>query len=290
MTRIFPFLIALILATTLALAADIAAVSPLNGATALATDRISFSIGTSAVIESCQLIVDGETVRNTAYGEQLRGRTISYPLVEGSHSWQVQCITDNGTTLATIPRTYTYSLAEASDVKVTSNGIFRGSLTHEFKFRNSPEQRPVVVSGLAAGDFVSILFSIPPSTITKELYVKQVVQRNGTAYLLLTVTKANDKYEVKLGENVTVNISKSQIILHFDHFERNKVTLVFSPTVHTMEAPPVETPQPEETPQDTAPETPVEQPEPVQPPMQTPPEQSEGAFKRFITWLSNVFG
>jgi hypothetical protein len=230
MNRLPVLLAILVLATTFAFAADIAAVSPLDGAVTTSTDRLSFSIATSAVIESCDLIVDGQIAKTTPYGQQLRGRLISYPLVQedGTHTWHIACTTDDGTVLTTENRTYSYNAQQASEIKVISNGIFRGSFTHEFKFKNTLEQHPVIVPEVASGDFIKVLLSIYPSTITKELFVKQISFRDGTQYMLLT--DHNEKYEVFLGQNTTVNISKSQIIVSFSNFQKNKATIIVYPT------------------------------------------------------------
>jgi membrane protein implicated in regulation of membrane protease activity len=312
-------------------AEGITAVSPADGATMDPTMQgFAFSTLSGAMVANCKLLIDNETAKTIAYNDQIIGKNIQYltPVEDGNHTWQVACDTDNGT-LSTPVRAFAAKNPADTGVKVTSSGVFRGSFDHEFTFANSPSQRPVVVQKLAPGDFIIIDLKVPPSTISQSLYVKQQASKNGKQFLWLQDQKKWENYYLYLGENTTINISTSRVILSFQGMSNNKATVIAYPAVskqaqelaeqenkqateeasQTTGETPNETaqqaesqaPQENQAPESKPTEQPAEKPETTKPAetaseqkpaeqQNTPAAPKQGVFKRILAWFSGIFG
>ena len=257
---------------------------PKDQATVMITDKFSFTVDSEEEIATCSLLVDGEHIKTVTYNDVLRGRILSFSMVddEGSHSWHIECETTNGETIKSRSQAFTLKSNEGV-VKVTASGAFRGSLNHEFTFKNTANQAPVTVPKVAVGDYVTVNFFLDPNTITKELYVKQKVVRNDVSILILEDWKTDAVYELPLGEDVMITMTGGRIIANYNAIANNKATIVFS-SPKRQEVINEEEPEPEQ---------PVEKPrEPAReevPPALPPQASEQSGMKRFLGWLVKIF-
>lgn len=290
-------------------------ISPVDGASIVPSrDRFAFSVDTREAILECSLVIDGEVARTNPYDKEiLFGRSISYAASaeEGTHTWSVECVDVNGMTLRTEERSF--SIAPSSTVKVTSSGVNRGSMRREFEFKNSPDQSPVIIDKIAAGDFISVVLLLPPSKITKEFYVRSRLSKNGQEYLWLTFKQSN--YYLFRGEKTTVDIGSTTILLEFSDVQSNRAIVTAYPNItRSAEDSPSDddssavddsTENDSEVPDDASPEEssepePSESPEeseetpetPEEPSSQEPevPQQQQSVMTRFLSWLARIFG
>lgn len=308
-------LVSFLLLSTLSMvsAEGLIPISPVDGASIVPSrDRFVFSVETREQIVECSLILDGETARTNTYSREiLFGRSISYAASaeEGTHTWSVECVDVNGLTIRTDERTF--SIAPTSTVKVTSSGVNRGSMRRQFEFKNSPDQPPVIIDKIAAGDFIAVVFSLPPSKITKEFYVRSRLAKDGRDYLWLTYKQSN--YYLYVGENTTVDIGSTTILMEFSGIQNNRATVTAYPNItRTVTEDPsvdnnsssgssqeegselpednVDEESSESEPVEETPEEPVEMPEDPASQEPEPPQQQQSAMTRFLSWLAHIFG
>lgn len=328
--RTIAIVILLLLIAPLALADTLELVSPANGATIEPTvNGVSFRTDSKESVKSCTVFVDDEPKKTLTYNDVITGRTLqlSLDVPDGERRWNAICVMTDGTTLTSETRTFTAANVKSA-VTVKSSGLFRGSMAYEFSFENTAEQEPVVVKKLAAGDFLWIIFKIPPSNIKKELYIKRFAVEQGTPFIYLEDLKKRDVYKIAKGENGTINISSSSVIVNFVDIELNRAVVAVYPFISdgaTEETPsglPGEDTAPADdgtTTEDTTIESPSEDSNDgskdttdnaVTPPSQenadsstdaapdsTPGqdgslegEERKGVFARFIAWLTSIFG
>ncbi len=295
-SRNLSILVLLLLCSSAALADSIIIQSPTGATMDPAKDRFGFSADTGVVVEECRLVIDDNVSKTAEYHSVIKGRTISFAAdyEDGDYTWRAECELANGTILVSADSAITIA-SPTSVVKTTPSGAFRGSMLHSFTIENDPDQQPIEISKIAAGDYIGITISAYPSKSTKELYVKSRLAEEGVAKLWLTYKQ--EDYYVKEGENVTIPIGTgSSVILHFREVALNRVVLVAYPNLATRSAEetepvePTETPEPEETPsEETDTETPVAPTEPVED-VAPEPQERPGAFSRFLSWLVGLFG
>jgi hypothetical protein len=248
-------------------------------------------------------------VKNVTYRDVIKGRTIKITteVAAGEHTWQASCETDKEI-LDTPVRKFTMILPETSDVRVEASGTTRGSMRHSFDFMNSPTQQPVIITKIAPGDYVEIVLNLPPSKLAKDLYIKQLSSKNDDRFVWVQDPKTGANYNLYEGQNVTVNVSSSRVIMSFLGTENNRIKLIVYSTVAGNEQPAaqpqiepelppaVEEHKPEATPPKAEPPQPV--PKPIvtnstpatDKPRDATPPPSQSGFKRFLSWLSNIFG
>jgi hypothetical protein len=286
----------LLVSTISVAAAGLNPVSPAEGATIDPKENeFSFSTMSDLVVASCTLYIDGHPLKNVTYKDSIRSRTINYAVSveDGEHTWQAKC--DAGSQILDTPvRKFKAFTPKDTNVKVTPSGVFRGSFMHAFDFSNTPTQEPVTLSKIAPGDFIDISLLLPPSKLNKELYVKQISAKNDKKYLLVEDSKLRASYYLYQGQNVSINISSSHVIMNFIGSENNKAIIVVYSSFVTQpptsevpaveEAPPVPTPVVEEPPKQVARPI-INTTEP-----QAPSAPKQSGFKRFISWLSSIFG
>jgi hypothetical protein len=300
------FLVTLLLATTVS-AAGLSPISPKTNSTSSTSAQFFFTTSSGAMIESCQLFVDGKLMRTAVYKDVLRNRQLSYKetLEEGPHTWHVVCLSDEGE-LSTDVQQFTALTPENAAVTISASGAFRGSFDHTFKFTNSPTQKPVTVDKLAPGDFIIIEFTVAPSTTTKQLYVKQMSKLDDKIYLWLEDAKKGENYRVFLGENATINISTTHVILEFSNVVQNKAIVIVHPRPGLALPPQANAPSTpaanvserintsivrnETVPNKTTPMAPAVNRTDNRTTPATPEPPRQGGFKRFLSWLSRLFG
>ncbi len=263
--------------------------------------RFGFSIDSGATITECRLVMDGVVSKRAAYSDVLKGRSLGFAAdyEDGTYVWRIECETADGEVLASEDRTVAIA-RPVSEVTVTPSGAFRGSMLRSVTLTLSADQAPVMITKIAAGDYLGITLKVPPSKITKELYVKSRLAENGKAKLWLT-SKQDDYYLLE-GENLTVPISASaSVIMEYRGNELNRAIVVVYPAL-TGKAPiaddedavvpdtedgtaaPVEPDVPAVAPDD---ETPAQEPVPTD---AQPPQEQPGAMRRFLSWLVRLFG
>lgn len=311
MNIVFAIIIAAMLSIAIAAAEEMTAVSPSDGAT---IDPIAmgftFTTANSSIVSTCSLVIDNATVKTTPYNDNIKGKNINFKTetLDGSHTWQIVCESETGQ-LTTPPRSFISKNPVDTGVTVTASGAFRGSFDHTLTFTNTPEQKPIAVEKLAPGDFIIINLKVPPSTLSQQLYVKQASSKNGKQFLWLEDQKKGVEYYLYQGENVTINISTSHVIMSFTGMEAAKATIIVYSTKSGAPTPtqpsadnatemPTQPVTPTEKPAEPAkPATPTENSAtPTTPPTtnhqnQTEPEQpKQSFFKRLLAWFSNIFG
>jgi hypothetical protein len=302
-TRSIPLIILVLLLAPLAHAATIEQVSPAVGATIDPIENgFSFRTDSHATIKECTLFIDNEPKKTITYNDYISNTLLWFglELPDGEHTWSVICSEyDNAivSKLSSSTIAFTAKTVE-SPITVESSGIFRGSMAHTFNFRNAPDQEPIVVKKLAAGDFIWINLKVAPSTITKELYVRRSATEDGKRYLYLEDLKKRDTYKILEGENATVNISQTSVIVKFIGIELNRANVVVYPKLSANAAAPNETKNDTENGTEGTP--PAEEvksadekdnatsPPPITDITQEPPKQ--GVFTRFFSWLVGLFG
>lgn len=308
MTR-YALLLLLLCIAPIASAAGLTAQSPADGAT-VDEGRFSFSTASHEVVSECRLLVDGEVARAARYNQTIAGRSISYTvsLADGTYTWQAVCATEAGE-LTTEERTVTIATPQDT-VKVTS-GPIRGTMIREVTLRNSADQPSITIDKIAPGDYISIVLDVPPSKVRKELYVRSKLSKDGRNYLWLTHRQQN--YNLWEGENATIDVGASTVLLEYKGLVNNRAVVVAHPNVTGVpqqpedpaEEPAAEPGEPQEPEQQPVeePESPAEPAEePVKepaanvtnttesPPAQQPPAERPGVFTRFVSWLASVFG
>lgn len=297
MKAFIPFVVFLLAATMAAaeFTQDITLNAPRQGDTVLATDRFSFTVGSGETVDTCSLIVDGAIAKSARYDSNLKGKTLSFAMVpdEGDHTWTVTCSTTDGDITAPA-ESFTLAVPE-SPVTVKASGTVRGSMVHIFKMENNADQPPVVVPKVATGDFIEVSLLVPPSTLKKEFYVRSRLTQNGTP--VAWITWKQEDYYIKQGENTTLNLTQSaRVIATLDSIVNNRMVFVFYSAAAPRES--VEVPEDNsitpgadapETP-DAAPETPVNDTASDDDAGTTDDAPKQGAFKRFLSWLSGIFG
>jgi hypothetical protein len=268
---------------------------------------------TSNNVSKCTLFIDDKEIKSVTYNDVIKGRTItiSTPVEDGAHTWQAECDTASEI-LKTPVRKFTMTNPVASDVRIESSGTIRGSLTYIFDFKNTADQKPVFINKVAPGDFIEVRLNLPPSKIVNDYYVKQLTSKNDKRYVWLQDQKSRADYYLYEGQNVTVNISSTRFIMSFVGVENNRINFMVYSTVAAQpgssagETPEgTGTPAPVETP---SPATPPAEPPKAEPPQPAPkpivqnstpatdktrdatPPPSQGFFKGFLSWLSNLFG
>ena len=273
--------------------------SPTGGTLDPTNGRFGFSIDSGETIAECRLYMDGNVSKRATYNEVLKGRSVGFAAdyEDGTYVWRVECETADGVVLASGDRTVTIA-RPVSEVTITPSGAFRGSMLRSVTLTLSADQAPVTITKIAAGDYLGITLKVPPSKITKELYVKSRLSENGKAKLWLT-SKQEDYYLLE-GENLTVPISASaSVIMEYRGNELNRAVVVVSPAL-TGKAPiadddvasdtgddataPVEPDAPAVAPDDG---TPAQEPVPAD---AQPPQEPPGAMRRFLSWLVRLFG
>ena len=282
----------------------------------------TFSTESKLTIKECKLFMNNNAVKTIAYNQVLENRvfTYSYTLDEGEHNWSITCTASDATTLFTPTRTLVVRSSGASEVTVTSRSTerMRGSQVHSFSIRNTAEQNPITIPKVLPGDYIGITLLISPSALYKELYYKQQTTKNGTRIITLQDFKSNMNYYLYQGQNTTINISASKIILEFISIDLNKATFIARPYVktptkeETIEEDVIETVNEKEITQEdetitesTEEQTSDEESEETineitknensnkktaddKPTPQKPPQQS--LFTKFISWLVKLVG
>jgi hypothetical protein len=312
-------LLTLILCTLPTAAQDLLLVSPTPDDT---SDPIRqgfiFTIQTPELIETCSLVVDNTAVKTIGYRDTLLGRSFTYTadVPAGQHNWTIACRTPGGT-ISAPAQPFTATREEQSEISVTSSGTIRGSLIYGITIKaTAPES--FTIRKLAAGDFLSITYEIPPSKITKELYLKQLGVSESRQFALFQDDKSRAQYRIFEGESQTVAVGSTTVTVQYLGKENNRGIVRVTPvsgeqaaTEQTDEG--IEMPADAETPQTpaNAPDTsagdeneengasPGEQPpsETTEPgreqqmtPETPPAEPQEGFVKRLLRWFVNVFG
>lgn len=298
-------LIALCIVAAPAFADSIIIQSPTGEALDPTGGRFGFSIDSGATIRECRLVMDGNVSKRATYNEVLKGRSLGFAAdyEDGTYVWRIECETADGVLVASADRTVAIA-RPVSDVTVTPSGAFRGSMLRSVTIALSDSQAPVTIDKIAAGDYLGITVKVPPSKITKELYVKSRLSENGKAKLWLT-SKQEDYYLLE-GENLTVPISASaNVILAYRGTEFNRAVIVVYPALKSRapvtadDADDADVPQ-EET---DAPVVPAAPDEPVVAPddgiptgtpaddvEDQPPQDRQSGMRRFLSWLVRLFG
>ena len=272
-----------------AFAAGITVQAPLGDTMDPARDRFSFSTDSYDTIAECRLIIDGNASKRASYNDVIKGRSLSFAAdtyEDGTYAWSVECETTDGVVLSSGERNITIQRPE-TQVTVTPSGVFRGSMLHSF----TVSADPIDIPDVAAGDYLGITADIFPSKITKELYVKSRLVENGVPKLWMTYRQ--EDYYLRQGENVTVPVGSSSVILHFRGISLNRVTLVAYPVGGAPDSAgePVGDAAPEEPvlnePEPPAPVAEEEAPETTD---EAPAAERPGAWRRFVSWLVRLFG
>ncbi len=266
-----------------------------------------YRVASVTPIKDCSFIVDGQVKKTTPYNDDINGKILNIytPLEDGTYNWTVSCVTVDGVILTDAARTVT-TKTFTSEVTRKSSGLFRGSMAYEFEFTNTVDQAPIVVNKLAAGDFLWILLKVPPSTFKKELYVKRFESVNGKKSMILEDLKGRDTYTIVQGENATINISSTTAIINFVGIELNRANIIVYPSVIKSSTTTVTDStgtgseagsgagsgtKPDEKPVETVPPTPAKGDENTGTgEAGTADAPKQGVFKRFVSWLTSIFG
>ncbi|HIH23999.1 TPA: hypothetical protein HA251_03120 [Candidatus Woesearchaeota archaeon] len=325
--RTIAIIVLLLLIAPLALADTLELVSPANGVSIEPTvNGVSFRTDSKDSVKSCTVFIDDEPKKTLTYNDVITGRTLqlSLDIPDGEHRWNAICVMSDGTTIASETRTFTAANVKSA-VTAKSSGLFRGSMAYEFSFENTAEQEPVIVKKLAAGDFIWVIFKIPPSNIKKELYIKRFAVEQGTPFIYLEDLKKREVYKIARGENGTINISSSSVIVNFVDIELNRAVVAVYPFIQdgTTEETPNNLPDEDAAPTDddattdtvdtvagstsddnedgtegtiddvaTPPQENADSSTDSTPGQDDAPEgrESKGVFTRFIAWLASIFG
>jgi hypothetical protein len=267
-----------------------------------------YRVASVTPIETCDLIIDGQVKKTTPYHDDINGKILSFflPLDDGTYNWTVSCVTRDDVVLSDATRSVSTSTV-TSEVTKKSSGLFRGSMAYEFNFENTIEQTPIAVNKLAAGDFLWIKLKVVPSTFKKELYVKRFESVDGKKFILLEDLKGRDEYRIAQGENVSINISSTTILINFVGIELNRANVLVYPSVVGTSTPAVQPDEPSK--EDSSTGTGVEEGAgkddategagtdtsagptgPSTPAAPADDAAKPGVFKRFVSWLTSVFG
>jgi len=292
-------LIICLLAVPLSFGAGIIAHSPTDNAT-IESGVEPFSFAASqeyraAEITTCDVRVNGSIYKSLAVNDVLEGqsRRITQRLEPGTYSWIIECSSDIGPIFSD-PRTVHVTKPIASDVEVSSSGVTRGSLIHEFTVVNDP----IFVPKVAAGDFLDITVELTPSTYTREFYIKNRLVENGKNYLRLT--SKVDTFYLYEGINETLPIGSAKVIALFSGMDGSRANFIIYPYHSTT---PIDIEPEEEPSEDPQEDTPGEEPEeveqeiptpPVEEPTDTepeePPTERQGFFRWMLSLLARIFG